>query len=259
MDEEKLNELAEKSGEKNVKPAPRLNADRIRLQGKDGIYLRKTFTDEGKKVTEVGDELEGVMLRVRQSYFRFGDKYLIFTNEHNSRFENVSVFQKNKLKDGSYGDTVFLKEAPADAVREKMKLKKIIYLLKYPEKEIVKLQVKGAGLGPLFDYFSEFPGDEHIFQYLTSMGMSQETSDLGDYYAMTFQKERELEDDEMELVAEKIDEIFQVIQYRKQQRQEAEKQAEQERKEVDREAPPKKEDEVPIVEEEEIGVEDIPF
>lgn len=206
MPEYNLDELSKASGEDNVKTAPRYELPVIRLQGKEGKFIKAQRDENDQFQTEeIGDKLEGVMLKIRRMFSGFGKEEVFFTNEHNSWKDVVNVFYidfKTKNRKAQMIDT-----GKINYLRVKypnLKMKQVIYFL--IDDEIVKLEVKGKGLSNLFDYWRDaFDSSEHIFQFISKVSISEETSPLGAYYAMNFEKGKEIKD--LNKVGEKINEV----------------------------------------------------
>jgi len=211
-----LNELAEKSGENSVKQVPRFVVPTIRLQGKRGVFEKTTFDSErnAERVEMKEKEIQGVMLKVRRLASALTTDGLIvkerlFTNEHNTWRDKVTLFQSVK---GAQGwNTQMIDEGTTKELKVKypnLKVKQPIFFLLYPSKEVIKLEVKGKGLSNLYPYWKEFASNEHIFQFISKVCIEEKESPLGPYYAMTFEKGDKVADgEELELVAKNILEI----------------------------------------------------
>jgi len=205
MTEENLSEM---SGEKNIKQAPRYEVSLVRLQGKEGKFHKITLSDVNAGDKEIGEEIKGVMLKVRRSYVEFKTDNRLFTNEHNSWRDNITLFESKKTEEGI--TTRMIDSGMAGDLKKKypgLKMQQSIYFLLDPENEVVKLLVKGKGLSNLFDYWKDFENDEHIYQFITELGVVQEQSPLGPYYAMTFKRGEKTNKELTEKVEEKIKEV----------------------------------------------------
>ena len=211
MDKENLSQM---SGENNVRQAPRYNVPLLRLQGNEGKFRKITLGDEKAEEVELDDKIQGVMLKIRRSYVEFGKESRLFTNEHNSWKENVTLFESRKTEKGV--KTTLVESGIAGDLKKKypgLKMQQSIYFLLQPSNEVVKLLVKGKGLSNLFDYWDEFKNkkdeikNEHVYQFVTELGLVEEQSALGPYYAMTFTRKEKIDDELMEKVAENIKEI----------------------------------------------------
>lgn len=205
MTEENLSDL---SGEKNIKQASRYNVPLLRLQGKEGKFHKIIIGGEKTEDILIDDKIEGVMLKVRRSYAEFTKEERLFTNEHNSWKDNVTLFESKKTEKGI--TTRMVDSGMAGDLKKKypgLKMQQSIYFLLQPENEIVKLLVKGKGLSNLFDYWKAFESDEHIYQFITKLNLIEEESPLGPYYAMTFERGKKIDGVLIEKVAEKIKEV----------------------------------------------------
>ena len=197
-------ELSEMSGEKNVQSAPKYSVPIIRLDGKKGGFTKIIITDKGKEEVGLGESFKGLMLKFRRSYMAWTDETSMFTNEHNSGKDMVTLMEASETKKGR--QVKMIDTGLPNNLRQKyqnLKMVQQIYML--VEGEVVKLQVKGKGLSHLFDYQKEFMGSEHSFQYVTEVSQSEEESKLGSYYAITFIKGEKVED--MGEIANKIKEV----------------------------------------------------
>ena len=202
---------AKMSGEDNIKSAPKYIVPTIRLNGKEGSFIKAFVNEKGEfEKRELGFQLEGVFLKIRRSYFSFSKTNRLFTNEHNSFKDHITLFEAKELKTG--WKTSMIDSGDCKTIREKfpeLKMMQSIYFLFGGE--VVKLQVKGKGLGNLFNYWQEFGADEHTFEVMTSLNSVKESNSLGTFFAMTFEKARVLDDEEMELVGKKIEEVSETI------------------------------------------------
>lgn len=214
MSKENLEELSKMSGEDNIKQRPRYVVPIIKLQGKKGVIKKTVLESDGSsKITDIGDSIEGVMLKVRRSFSALTTEGLevkerLFTNEHNSWRDKVILFQSLRTQKG--WKTQMIDEGTIKGLRENyptLKMRQQIYFLLYPDKEIVKLMVKGKGLSYLFDYWANFASNEHIFQFVSKIGVVQEESPLGPYYAFTFERGDKVEEGDAQLVADNMKEV----------------------------------------------------
>jgi len=211
MSQENLEELAKLFGEDNVRQSPKYIVPMLRLHGNKGVFEKTILTeDDSSQTVEMDNKIEGVMLKVRRAFSAFAPNERLYTNEHNSWKDKVTLFQSRKTEKG--WRTQRIDEGMIKELREKyptLRMRQQIYFLLFPVKEIVKLTVKGKGLGNLFEYWSEFKPNEHSFQFLTKIGTVEEQGPGGNkYYAMTFKREtEELKDEDANLVAEKIREV----------------------------------------------------
>ncbi len=203
---EELNKLSEMSGENNVKSSPKYNLAVIRIQGKEGHFTKMYYDADGKWQEEkIGDSFEGVILKIRRTMGAItnnGDD-IYFSTEHNSNVDTATLFYQDRTK--KEPKTQMLDTGTYKELKTKfpnLKMKQILYFLLAGE--VVKVEVKGKGLSKLFDYYSEFSGSEHLFQFITKVGMTSEKSPLGDYFAMSFEKGKNSDLDE---VAPKIEEV----------------------------------------------------
>ena len=198
-----MEDLEKLSGEDTVKQRPRYILPVIRLNGKTGTFYKFEKDEEGNVAkTDLGKKLQGTILKVRRTFVGWGKDYSLFTNEHNSWKDKMTLFERK-------GEAVNMIDVGTSAeLRPKypeLKMTQVLYFLLEPEKEIVKLLVKGKGLQNLFDFWDEFKPNEHIYQYLIEIGIEKGKSQLGEYYYTTFARLREVDD--LNLIADKIREV----------------------------------------------------
>jgi len=268
LTEEEVNELADLSGENNVKTPKKLNLATIKLNGKDGKFYKNEMNDEGKfEQTEIQEEVTGVVLKIRRVLTAYrkeqGKSYILFTNQHNSWKDKVVLFEKKEGERAKLKDKGMVPE-----IREKypeLRVRQVVYFLLYPgvRNEVVKLVIRGKGLSSLFQFFNEFENDEHLFEYEVKVGVQREEGDLGEYYFNVFEKLGGVSD--IELVQEKIKEIASAIEefdnHYKQKDKEMEEQFSEGNIDYKEKEKDKTEDSnIPVVEDDdEIDVNDIPF
>ena len=205
----KYKDLEKLSGEDNVMSKPTYNLPIIRFNGTGGKFYKNIVNNEGnKEKIDLGESIKGTMMKIRRVLTSFTSDYSMSTNEHNSWRDTVSLFQMKKTDKGwkrSYVET-----SPVKVLREKyqnLKMNQVVYFLLEPDKEVVKLILKGKGLGNLFKFYEEIDGkkDEHIYHFLIEIGATLEEGPLGTYYANTFTRLQEVED--MDLVAKELREV----------------------------------------------------
>lgn len=200
-------DLSKLSGEDIVKQMPKYILPVIRLHGKKGKFYKYVRGEEGKsEEIELTDKIQGTILKVRRILIGFGKDYQLFTNEHNHWKDKVSLFERNFEKKRE--KPMMVDVGTRQELKQKypeLKMIQVLYFLLEPQKEVVKLLIKGKGLARLVDFWREFKSHEHIYDYLIEVGIKQEESPLGEYYATTFNRIEEVES--KELVAEKIKEV----------------------------------------------------
>lgn len=222
MNEKKMS-LSEMSGE--TKTAPRLELNEIMLNGQQGqyVYINKKAglidLGNGKKGFEkklLGDNIKVIFLRIRRKLrqFRKGEKALT-TNEHNSKYDSLTLFGLDKIIKGSNDD--LRKEYPL------LKTNQIVYAIykNGDTEEVVRLIVRGSSLGSenkakdvddFYSYISSFKkggADDHFYEHVTGLGTVAEQSDMGQYFAMRFTRGEKLSDNQIEnLVTPNMTEVF---------------------------------------------------
>lgn len=196
-------DLIELSGEDQVKQSPKYILPVVRLQGREGKFYKYDKDEENNpKTTELADVLEGVILKVRRTWIGFGKDYVLFSNEHNTWREKTILFEKKdgetKMIDNGTGPEL-------KARNKELKMVQVLYFMLEPNKEVVKLLIKGKGLSDLFNYWQGFKSNEHVFQFITKIGIKEGSSPLGKYYYTSFERKEIIDD--FEPIAVKIREI----------------------------------------------------
>ena len=211
--------------------APKLKADILKFNGKEGTF-HKIENQNGKWI-DMPDEKknpEGIVIKVRRNLSAFGKDIQLFTNEHNSVADKLVLFEKSKSDNGKI-KTVMIDEGMTKDLREKyqnLRLQQIFYVLIGNKR--YKLNIKGKSLSNLFDYYEELAKtNSHIFEFITKFNVRQEESQLGSYFAISFEKGKEVE---LETVAEEIktldQELKEIDEYYKSQNPTEEKELKEE-------------------------------
>jgi len=198
-----MEDLEKLSGEDTVKQKPKYILPVIRLNGKTGIFY-KFEKDENGDIEKIslGDKIQGTILKVRRTFVGWGKDYSLFTNEHNSWKDKMILFERKE------GEVNMIDTGTSAELRPKypeLKMTQVLYFLLEPQKEVVKLLIKGKGLQNLFDFRDEFKSDEHIYQYLLEIRADKEKGKLGEYYYTSFARLKEVDD--LDLIADKIREV----------------------------------------------------
>lgn len=257
-------ELAEMSGEGSYRKPKSIVLDEIKIQGKEGTFVKTYLTEpkgaDGKYRTEdLGESIEVVFLKIRR---RLEEKYnpkvkSRRTSEHNSSTDTVMMFGPDAQK------------GVASDLREKfpnLRTIQVVYCIEKKTGKSVRLIVKGASLGSenkdkevnsFYDYLGKFGKDEHSYEFITSLSAVAEKSPLGDYYCINFQKGEKLNDKQMEKVSESIKEFHDnIVEQDTFYRSKDEKDI---KKEVLKETGEEKDEDAIEYPEEEIDPNDIPF
>jgi len=256
---EEKEELVNLTGENNIKAPKRMNLPIIKLNGSKGLFFKNENVDGKYTQTELeASEIKGTVLKIRRVLTAHkkeqGKDTTLFSNEHNSWRDEVVLFE------ASEGETRLLIKADVPAVREKfpeLRVKQIFYFLPEGEKEVIKLAIRGKGLSAMYDFFNELDTDEHLFEYVISVGVQEEEGKLGNYFFNTFEKIKPVDD--IKLIQEKIKEVVKSIE----QAEEFYKKKDEEMKEkYSNSAVPKigkSDEDIPVVDDDEIDVDEIPF
>ena len=194
-----INAMSDMSGEAELKSAPKYVLPSIRLQGKDGVFNRTIIEndrlkvgDDGKALLEdVGKEVLGVVLKVRKTYVDNSPDTQLFSNEvGNGANVQVSVFSKLENAKGGFTIGLAHQGTPAEikARFPEISMVQIIYFMICETNEIVRLKVKGMGLPELFAYWKTFENDEHVFEYITKLGVKSDKNKFGSFFVNTFER-----------------------------------------------------------------------
>lgn len=208
-------DLVKRSGESDFRRPSRYVVPIIRFNGQTGEFSRininedGTFDDTPQELSV--DNIECVFLKIRRSLRETKKDYAKFTNEHDKWNDPVVLFETTK--DGRPMLIDRYKAGEYEKIRgEHQGLKLHVGLYVLIGEEVVKLFVKGSGLGNLFRYFNEdFSLDEHSFEYITKITVKKEEGQLGTYYSLNFARGKKLEKTDLDKVATKIKEVDDAI------------------------------------------------
>lgn len=270
-DKEKLINM---SGE-NKGNTPKLVLNKVKLNGKDGIF-KKTLLTKPKNdkdrydIEDLGDNINVIFLKIRRYLVKeTNDGVMLQSSEHNSPDNMITLY--NKEAQDTSGKATDLREKFPE-----LRTIQVIYalLLTNNGAELIRLIAKGSSLGsknkpedsiPFYDYLTSFnrtgENPEHSFEYITKIISKSEKGPVGDYFAMSFEKGEKLSDDKMEKVSSEMAKVFEFTEeydeYIK------EKVGVPEIKKTETVTDIKKDDidtiEYPTAEDENINPEDIPF
>lgn len=221
VDVEKLSEL---SGESDTKSAPKFPLPSLKINGKTGGYYLTVLNkdgslktgDDGKALLEEVENPTGIILKPRKSFNFIGGDFQYFTNESGNTPKAIfSVFKKTE---GKKGDIIqMVGQGTSAEIKTKfpeLKMTQILYFLLKTDDELnlVRFKVRGMSLGNLFDYWKEFAGTEHFFQYYTVLGEENDKNQFGKFIKATFTKGETVKDftevrESLELIKEKVEAI----------------------------------------------------
>lgn len=219
-----------KTGQDNFKRSPQYKLDELHVQGGDSkskkwpieighFKLKNTSGEpeekEGYAQKDLGTEIEVVFLKIRRKLSKYwkAPKTSWNTNEHDRGSDVVSL----------YGTDGGEKIGVADELRQQypeIRTQQIIYCFVPSLKKVVRLIVKGSGLGSdskaegvmgFYDYLSSFNKDnQHVHEYLTVLKAIPES----DYYTTQFIRGAKLSDEQIgkinglvDVVHDKVTEI----------------------------------------------------
>lgn len=228
--QENENDLAQMSGENNMKSSSFPRYDEITLDGNYGVYKVKHITQELEEVieggvtkkkyptSELGGEIELVWLKVRRQLVESSDTGLIRqTNEHNTKNDVVTI----KHWTGQADENLVANTINGNTGKyPKMKVRQIIYALNLKDQKVYRLISKGMSNSMqnkpddavlFFDYVFGMAEDEHFYTQTNKMEARQVKTKVGIKYYSHFTKGRTLNENEMELVKKKMKEVHDAV------------------------------------------------
>jgi hypothetical protein len=182
IDKEKL---AEMMGEKNIVRPAQQQYPIVRLQGTKGVFLKLAVGKDGyEDPKDLGQMLEGEIIAVRRQLSEYTKNYTRSSNEFDEITDEVIVWERAKV--GAGAEIFRGKQGEARQAYQGLRSRYWLYML--VNGDLVKVMVKGAGLGNLFEYFHELKDMHlHIFEVKTRIEPAFEKNDSGmEYYAMSF-------------------------------------------------------------------------
>lgn len=193
-------DLAKAMGEENLRRPMALKLPAISLNGSKGTFVRRNPAEKkGDKweKKEIGQTFNGVIVRVRLSLSEYNPNYRRETNEYDNIKEKAMLWETNA------GVRSKIAEGTPEELRKaypNLRARRILYLV--VNDELVKLTVKGSGLGKLFKYFQEFGSNQHLFEFYTEFHPSKEENKAGmGYWALQPLRGAKLTDAELESIA----------------------------------------------------------
>ena len=205
-----LDKAAEQSGESTLFGSPRYDLPILRIQGKEGNFLKITKDKTGISKTDIltAKEIEGTTLKFRRTLTRFTKEESYFTTEHSSPNDTISLFEVKTKADGTKS-VAMIDTGTAKDIKEKdqkLKMTQVVYFLW--GKEVVKLQIKGSSLKNFYEFRQEVKKkDKHFFQFVIGIEMERVEGKLGEYYTMKFKIVEELKNAKLKAVLGKITEV----------------------------------------------------
>ncbi len=195
-------QLAEMMGEKNIVRPAQQQYPIIRLNGSKGVFVRLDVGKDGyEKPREIGQIVEGEIIAVRRQLSEYNKNYTRSSNEFDELTDEIVIWERSK---GTKGQQIF-KGNYQDARKQFQQIRSRYHLYTLIKGELVKVIVKGGGLGNLFEYFHDLKdANLHIFEVKTRIEPSQETGELGSYYATAFTNAGEVSEEHLGEVAVKL-------------------------------------------------------
>jgi hypothetical protein len=218
------------SGETAVRGVRSLELNEVSLNGDGSVtetapgkYVRKgghfrkrlivgAPKDTKPEEVQLGDSVKVVFLKIRRKLVERGKdgKIVRSTSEHDSPKNSVVLYEGEHKQPGVAED--LRKQFP------NLRTVQIVYALLCEgpnEPELVKLIVKGASLGSevkakdvptFYDYISSFKGDEHFYQFKTTLTPVKEEGKQT-YFAINFQRGERLSETSYALAMERMKDV----------------------------------------------------
>jgi hypothetical protein len=195
-------QLAEMMGEKNIVKPTQQQYPIIRMNGNKGVFLRLDVGKDGyEKPKEIGQIIEGSIIAVRRQLSEYNKNYTRSSNEFDELTDEIIIWERDKG-----GSAEVFRGKPAEARQKFQLLRSRYHLYMLVNGELVKVVIKGAGLGNLFEYFHELKdSDLHVFEVNTRIEPAQETGELGSYYATAFTNAGPVSEEHLGEVAIKLE------------------------------------------------------
>lgn len=207
-----MTDISKYTGASNFKRAPEYPLNTLALNGKTGTFVLRDIL-AGKqpdnrygKINLGTDTMEVVFIKIRRklSQFRKNERSLE-TNEHNTKDDTVFLFGANK-------------KGIASDLREEytgLRTQQIVYAIlkrKDQSKEIVRFVVKGSSLADaddkkttgFYSYLASFKNGEHVHQYATVIKGVRLEGELGEYFAISFERGNKLNEEDLAFVEKSV-------------------------------------------------------
>lgn len=170
------------------------------LQDKDAKKDETTNKYPKLKLTENGQSLDAVFLRIRRILFYFAKKNGQYagmsTSEHNHKNEMVALYKPDGKE---YGIAADLRDKYTN-----LHTQQVVYAYLPNEDRTVRLIIKGASLGSgfkhpkdvlkFYDYLQSFEKNQSSTEFITHLVPIEEEGPQGTYYALRFVKGDKLEE-----------------------------------------------------------------
>ena len=198
-------ELAEWSGEQNTSANFNVVELQMNKSGTDFVVQEK---EDGNWIDkELGETLKVVIIRVRVYLTRYDEetKTTYMSDERNRKEEKFTLTHYR-----GKGDKEIVGQGSMYELKEmfQIKMAHVLYVADCKTGNLYRLKVRGKSFSNLLEHYKSFdkkaPKDEHTYQFITELGIGQETYDGNEYNATTFKKERQLDEDEQGVVYEEM-------------------------------------------------------
>lgn len=214
----KIDEIAQYAGSSSFGSVPRMPYyPYLRINGNDGGFVLTKRNGDKSEKESVGGTASVIILRVRRRLTDFASG--MSTTEHNHKGDNVTLFQT----DPDTGKTHKVQSGVAEQIRAAYPVlgtEQVVYSLF--NSELVRLVVRGGSLGSenepkgstsFYDYLGKFKGDSHVWMYHTNLSCIQKTNKKlrKNYYAINFEQGDKLSDVELDIVADYMKTLFDLI------------------------------------------------
>lgn len=192
-------QLAEMMGEKQLLRPQAQKHPIIRLNGSKGVFMKLALGKDKtyEKPAEYGQMVEGVVIAVRMQLSEYTKDVRRQSNEYTSPKDTIRVWEtiggvRTQVAEGNQKDI----REQYQGLRSRRQLYMVI------GDDIVQLQVKGAGLTSLFEYFNELQqAGLHLFDVKTKVHAVQAENEGGiSYYAAVFEQGASVSEEELKRI-----------------------------------------------------------
>lgn len=205
----KIEELKKKAGlSGNQETRPTYDVPSFSLHGTKGhMNIEKQKNDDDWTKSKLKDgHVEIIVLKERRKFLKYNrsDKTTLWSTEYNNNNDMIRLFKSEG------GESKLFDEGTPPNLRERHGLTGATNYILYGlvDGEVGKLIVKGSGLEEWFNYKDELESkDIPLFLAVTVASPEKVEGGSVDYYKLTFNEINEVDDETLELVDEKMDEI----------------------------------------------------
>jgi hypothetical protein len=200
-----------------------LSLDKVTFNGNEGFFSEQekdakrdeqTGKYPKKTITQAGEPLEVVFLKIRRVLSAYSKKATMRTNEHNHKADLVTLYKPDGKKE--YGLATEIRDN-----NPTLKTQQIVYCWIPKEDKVVRVTIKGSSLGSdfkhkekvlkFYDYLQSFGTNEHSHEFVTKITPVKEEGPQGDYFSISFVKGAKLDEEELVKVKDMINDLHERI------------------------------------------------